>query len=147
MGTRADFYLGRGVNAEWLGSLATDAYPLNPALIWLFEAKNADEFKQSLRERMAGNESFTSPEQGWPWAWNTSHTTDYAYAFDEGQVWVSFFGTQWHSIDMHREPNRGDLGSAEDTPDMPSDAFPDMSERREMAFGTRSGFLLVAKRE
>ena len=27
MGTRADFYVGRGENAEWLGSIAWDGYP------------------------------------------------------------------------------------------------------------------------
>jgi hypothetical protein len=27
MGTRADFYVGRGPDAEWLGSVAMDGYP------------------------------------------------------------------------------------------------------------------------
>lgn len=27
MGTRADFYVGRGVDAQWLGSIAYDGYP------------------------------------------------------------------------------------------------------------------------
>lgn len=27
MGTRADFYVGKGPNAEWLGSTAMDGYP------------------------------------------------------------------------------------------------------------------------
>jgi hypothetical protein len=27
MGTRADFYVGRGGQAEWLGSIAWDGYP------------------------------------------------------------------------------------------------------------------------
>jgi hypothetical protein len=27
MGTRADFYVGRGKDAEWLGSVAFDGYP------------------------------------------------------------------------------------------------------------------------
>ena len=27
MGTRADFYIGRGAEAEWLGSIAWDGYP------------------------------------------------------------------------------------------------------------------------
>jgi hypothetical protein len=27
MGTRADFYVGRGPNAEWIGSIAFDGYP------------------------------------------------------------------------------------------------------------------------
>jgi len=32
MGTRADFYVGRGEQAEWLGSIAWDGYPSgNPA--------------------------------------------------------------------------------------------------------------------
>lgn len=27
MGTRADFYVGTGANAEWLGSIAYDGHP------------------------------------------------------------------------------------------------------------------------
>ena len=27
MGTRADFYIGRGATAEWIGSIAWDGYP------------------------------------------------------------------------------------------------------------------------
>lgn len=27
MGTRADFYVGRGTEAEWIGSIALDGYP------------------------------------------------------------------------------------------------------------------------
>ncbi len=27
MGTRADFYIGRGPTAEWIGSLPLDGYP------------------------------------------------------------------------------------------------------------------------
>jgi hypothetical protein len=27
MGTRADFYVGRGASAEWIGSMARDGYP------------------------------------------------------------------------------------------------------------------------
>ena len=27
MGTRADFYIGKGTDAEWLGSIAWNGYP------------------------------------------------------------------------------------------------------------------------
>jgi hypothetical protein len=37
----------------------------------------------------------TRPEDGWPWPWEDSRTTDYAYAFDNGKVWASCFGYAW----------------------------------------------------
>ena len=32
MGTRADLYIGRGTDAEWIGSVAWDGYPSGLAL-------------------------------------------------------------------------------------------------------------------
>ncbi len=83
MGTRADFYIGRGANAEWLGSIAWDGYPSGiPAS--LLNAPSEEAFRRELALFAEKREDWTAPEQGWPWPWDNSQTTDYAYAFDGG---------------------------------------------------------------
>src|ERR1700690_1971601 len=94
MGTRADFYVGRGKDAEWLGSIAWDGYPDGidaPLLAATTESRFRDEFSKFLAPR----EDKTLPEHGWPWPWETSSTTDYAYCFDTVGVYASCFGGNW----------------------------------------------------
>ncbi len=94
MGTRADFYVGRGKNAEWLGSIAFDGYPDAPRAQAVLGATNEASFRDRVIVAVAEGDG-TKPEDGWLWAWDTSHTTDYAYAFDDGTVYISCFGCAW----------------------------------------------------
>ena len=48
MGTRADFYIGRGQDAEWLGSVAWDGYEWEADDSDLMQAKTADEFRAAV---------------------------------------------------------------------------------------------------
>lgn len=48
MGTRADFYIGRGPDAEWLGSVAWDGYEWDAEDSDLMTAKTADEFRAAV---------------------------------------------------------------------------------------------------
>lgn len=130
MGTRADFYVGRGKDAEWLGSIAMDGYPDAPGHPKvLLDAKNEAEFRERV-EGMLSLGHATRPEQGWPWPWNDSGTTDYAYAFDEDCVWVSDFGHSWvdaRSLCIDEEPV----------------VFPDMEGKKNLTMGARSGLLVI----
>lgn len=93
MGTRADFYVGKGKKAEWLGSIAWDGYPDgNPCEIVKLtsEAEYRTQVAALIKE-----ENGTTPEMGWPWPWEDSCTTDYAYTFDKGMVWGACFGHGW----------------------------------------------------
>jgi hypothetical protein len=36
--------------------------------------------------------------QTWPWRWPNSHHTDYVYAFDQGQIFVSVGNGPWHYL-------------------------------------------------
>lgn len=94
MGTRADFYIGRGENAEWIGSIAWDGYPdgIDGAVR---TAKTEEDFRQAVMKFFADRDDVTLPAAGWPWPWEDSRTTDYAYAFDGGQVYYSGFGHEW----------------------------------------------------
>lgn len=134
MGTRADFYVGRGEKAEWLGSVGYDGYPdgvfSNP---WPREWT-----EEKWRERVANidTESWTSPEDGWPWPWEDSLTTDYAYTYDDGAIWVSNFGYTWVKLSTLKTRTRADGCSK-------SAVFPNMKHVQNVAFGHRSGMLIL----
>ena len=124
MGTRADFYIGRGESAEWLGSIAWDGYPdgITPKseetemyfgsthhkdAAWpigesLFAANTEAEFRSRLAHFFRYRDDVTLPADGWPWPWEDSRTTDYAYAFDGGKVWASCFGHTWFDPTVER---------------------------------------------
>lgn len=131
MGTRADFYVGRGQDAEWLGSFAFDGYPdgVDEDIL-----KSIDErgYRIRVTRMLASRDDATLFDQGWPWPWDDSNTTDYAYAFDDGKVWACPFGHGWFDP-LEEQPD--DLeGTVE---------FPDMSEKKNVTFGQRSGLLVI----
>lgn len=134
MGTRADFYVGKGDAAEWLGSIAYDGYPDGiPRRIR--QARSEEVFREEIGVFLASTGNATVPEQGWPWPWETSHTTDFAYVFDDGRVQAARFGKGW--FDPNLEPPEHEL---------PKVAFKDMTATRKVAFGERSGVLLLRPR-
>lgn len=137
MGTRADFYVGRGENAEWLGSIAWDGNPESIPNDIRFAVKE-DDYRAAVAAELAGREDATKPEMGWPWSWENSRKTDFAYAFDGSDVWASCFGREW--FDACNEP--------EDPAAGPRVAvFPDMSKRRAPAIaGPRSGMIVIGSK-
>jgi hypothetical protein len=141
MGTRADFYIGRGTKAEWLGSVAFDGYPegLSGRLL---KADTERKFRNAVTAELSDRDDATTPEQGWPWPWEDSRTTDFAYAFD-GKVWVSGFGSRWLTVPARKRYDRDDLA-----PDLPKDAeFPNMKERANVQVGgKRSGMMVITPR-
>jgi hypothetical protein len=76
MGTRADFYAGRGKDAEWLGSIAWDGQDIPDEIRY---AHDEVMFRREVAEFLSGRDDSTVPEKGWPWPWNTSATTDCSY--------------------------------------------------------------------
>lgn len=100
MGTRADFYVGRGKDAEWLGSIAWDGYPEGigdgpMSRRPIFTAKREATYRKRVAEFLAGRDDATLPQHGWPWPWEDSSITDFAYAFDGGRVYAACFGYFW----------------------------------------------------
>lgn len=87
MGTRADFYIGTGPQAEWLGSVAFDGYQWaedHDEPIW--SAKTETDFRAAVTAELSNRNDATTPDLGWPWPWDNSGTTDYAYYFSDGRV-------------------------------------------------------------
>ena len=118
MGTRADFYVGTGPKAEWLGSIAYDGYEWaekGRRCLFMRIIKKKD-FLNAVAKILTRDDA-TKPEQGWPWPWDDSGLTDYAYAFEDGKV------TAWK--------------------DSPPKGWPDMKARQNVTLGKRSGLLVV----
>ena len=142
MGTRADFYVGRGKEAEWLGSIAFDGYPKGlPSKRAggqdLKQAATEEEFRNRVKAELEGRDDATFTVQGWPWPWEDSRTTDYSYAFDKGKVWASSFGSEWF-LATDPEPDVLD--------DRPKTAvFPNMKHLMNVTFGKRSGLVVIEK--
>jgi hypothetical protein len=134
MGTRADFYIGRGPDAEWLGSVAWDGYQWEDAGSALMKSTTADEFRAAVATIQAERRDFTAPAEGWPWPWNDSNTTDYAYVLHEGRTTAYVFGREVVASNDDSDDERG--------PEV--DWFPDMSARKNVQWGSKSGVIVVS---
>ncbi|MGW4484304.1 hypothetical protein ACWEOE_10750 [Amycolatopsis sp. NPDC004368] len=140
MGTRADFYVGRGESAEWIGSITWDGYP-DGIDGNVFESDTEDSYRRAVDAFFVKRDDVTRPTEFWPWPWETSATTDYAYAFEDGVVYASSFGHSWFEVDLSAE----NCGEPEE--DTPKDAvFPDMTSRRGSYDDvmSRSGLIVVS---
>lgn len=124
MGSRADFYKNRELEKmEWLGSIAWDGYPEGIDRDVL-EAKTEEQYDLALKEFFRERNDVTLPAQGWPWPWDDSKTTDYAYAFENGKVLASCFGHPWFDPLEKEEDN--------DEDDSAKMEFPDMKDRKKV---------------
>lgn len=135
MGTRADFYVGRGVDAEWIGSIAWDGYRSGiPDDV--LSATTEEAYREAVSAFLAKREDATLPEQGWPWPWDTSHTTDCCYAFDGDRVHCGAWGAWYSAVDAD-----GDLDGEGDGE---RGEFPNMADRKAMTLGKRSGVIVFS---
>ncbi len=137
MGTRADFYVGRGANAEWLGSIAWDGYPAGVDEL-VIQAMSERQYRAVLAKFAESRDDWTKPEDGWPWPWEDSGGTDYAYTWDGGpEVLASAYGQGWWAA-------RGDEPEYDEDDAANAAVFPDMKERQNVTFGKRSGLIVLA---
>lgn len=139
MGTRADFYVGRGDKAEWLGSVAWDGYPDGFDRDGLLNATTEQQFREAVAAELANREDGTTPEMGWPWPWDDSTTTDYAYAFDAHRVLGCGFGEFWFDAALATEAFDEQDVRVDDV----SPTFPNMTAIQNVDFGKRSGVIVV----
>lgn len=162
MGTRADFYVGRGKAARWVGSIAWDGYPegivplseetedrpflgvTHKCSEWskgrhLFDAKTEAEFMDRVERFFQFRDDVSRPEDGWPWPWDNSNTTDFSYAFDpkDGKVYGTCFGRGWWVARKglpKREANK-----------IPDADWPDMADKKRVRLGgPKSGLVVVS---
>lgn len=102
MGTRADFYVGTGATAEWLGSIRLDGYEwADDHNCSIVKAKTADEFRAAVAAILASRRDAILPAHGWPWPWDDSGVSDYTYYFSGGRtLWDKRY--DWPNMAAHR---------------------------------------------
>lgn len=137
MGTRADFYVGKGKTAEWLGSIAWDGYR-DGIDADLLDARSERVYREKVAAFLTSRDDATMPDRGWPWPWDDSATTDCSYWYADGVVYDEFDGYLF--------------SCQQDMPDLDADGwqegrerieFPDMSSRKNVTFGKRSGVIIL----
>ncbi len=155
MGTRADFWLGRGEKAEWLGSIAWDGHPEN--FLDLAKTKTPEAFRVAVATLLGERDDGTVPADGWPWPWTDSHLTDYSYAFDVGRVYRTEHvrevlpcpnckhGKNKAWVLLGTNPETDDDGYLPARPEYGVASFPDMTSLKRVAEpGTaRSGVMVL----
>ena len=150
MGTRADFYVGNDpATMEWIGSIAYDGYCIHDARQWwddnpkkIASSTTEQDFRAYVRLLLLDDPKYhgTFPEQGWPWPWKDSRTTDYAYCFVDGKVLCYMFGHGPADIGKSFCNSYGDF-----RPGLRRKAdFPDMTARQKVTLGRRSGVLFLS---
>lgn len=135
MGTRADFYIKKAEQPElvWLGSIAWDGYPDGIEEPNVLEAKTEGEYLKLLTEFFSKRKDLTLPERGWPWPWDNSKTTDYAYCFHDGTVSANCFGHGWY-----------DPSDESDEPVITwGHPYPDMKSRKNVRMDEGSGLIVI----
>jgi hypothetical protein len=110
----------------------------------MLKARDRRAFRKAVKEFFAGRDDATLPEQGWPWPWEDSRTSDHAYAYDEGKVWVSSFGRRYITVRQYFSL----MGKSDEKVhayynDPKDEVFPNMKDRQAMTFGPRSGLLVI----
>jgi len=151
MGTRADFYIQREEELEWMGAIAWDGYDVTwkgqPEGGGIEDATTAEEFLTALGTFTKDRDDWSSQEDGWPWPWEDSHLTDYSYVFNGESVDVYIYGTSKKLRDAYyAEEERCDEAGIECAMEEPekSNIFPNMKDKqKEVAMGEKSGLMIL----
>jgi len=93
----ADFYWGRGPNAQYLGSLAAAGAPEDIEIWERFQSITGEVYTaDDFRAEVADLRNDDSPS--WPWRHTSSLDTPWAYAFDSGTVYVYRYGVEMAAV-------------------------------------------------
>lgn len=137
MGTRADFYAGKGKDAEWLGSIARDGDEIAGDIRAAETEKN---YRKAVEVFLASRDDATLPAQGWPWPWNDSATTDRSYYwFFDGQCWEAIRHTHKHYVPAKAKMPEDEAEQEAFIAKHERVEFRDMSAIKNVTFGKRSG--------
>jgi len=121
MGTKADFYVGRGLDAEWIGSIRSDGFP--EAIDGdILDPEHEEGYRESVGNMLENREDSHDPNEGWPWGWESGTQTEYAYAFDSDKVWICRYGSPWVLADDYFNWE-GDNSEEDMLPDVEYDPF------------------------
>lgn len=141
MGTRSDFYVGKGKDAKWLGSAAWDGDPYSMEEDGILSPTTEPLFVAAVIKMLEARDDATNPSQGWPWPWEDSCTTDFAYCFVNDHVEIFDFGHpyQWPRPELSDEEMEK---FAEEESNQPKAEFPNMKSIQKVDLGARSGLMI-----
>lgn len=146
MGTRADFYIKKAEEKElvWLASIAWDGYPDgidDENDFAVLKATTQVEYIANLQRFLSKRTDVTLPEHGWPWPWDDSNTTDYAYCLNDGKVYANCFGGGWYDpIERMKDKENDD-----DEPEIIwHHEYPDMSKIKNVRYDKGSGLIIIS---
>ncbi|MEO1208843.1 MAG: hypothetical protein AAFX78_04795 [Cyanobacteria bacterium J06638_20] len=86
-------------------------------------------YREVVEEILSSVSHSTTPDQGWPWPWDDSSVTDYAYCWDGSRVVIA----SDDELEEDDEP--------EPFPRIPF-MLPNQSHRRNVALDERSGLVI-----
>jgi hypothetical protein len=153
MGTRADFYLDTEDKLVWIASIAWDGYPEGVYIKdkegntkYLTDCDSEETYRKFLVDFFSGRDDVTYPQMGWPWPWENSRTTDFAYTFSRERKEVVFtcFGRGWFNF---KEFEESEKLPEEEGRKLPKVKFPDMSNIMNVAWDERSGLMIFTAKE
>jgi len=137
--TRADFYVGKGANAEWLGSIAWDGYR-DGIDKQILHCKSPEAFRHAVKSFFADRDDVTLPENGWPWPWESSHLTDCSYWFFDDQAWDEHDKCYVPCSRSEPEDDEGWVTFLEGCEQID---FPNMTDIQNVTFGRGSGLIVI----
>jgi hypothetical protein len=99
--TATDFYVGRGDNAEYLGTAAgreSSQAPELPMPLRVFQSLSEVEYSETdyrdAVSKQVGNDERRDPAPQWPHLYPDSSDTPWTVAYDNGTVYVYRFGVE-----------------------------------------------------
>lgn len=145
MGTRADFYIRKDKDMEWLGSIGWDGYPggIDKTVVY---AATEEGFRRCVDHFFSQRKDVTLPDRGWPWPWEDSRTTDYAYIFEKDRVMASCFGYPlFDPVEaLRKEEDDSEAESEEGEDEVKMEGyFPNMKDRQNIRYDNGSGALFI----
>lgn len=103
---RADFYVGRGATAEYLGTLQYEGDPVDVEVWELFQSLDEDtyteqDYRQEVADLLSNRATDTvgqTPVPEWPHPYASSDDTPWTYAFDAGTVYIYRYGVEMAAV-------------------------------------------------
>jgi len=89
--TKADFYVGYGKSAWWLGSIRKDGMPDRIKDDIIYSVTKA-QYERRVKAMLIKKTDSILPGDGWPWLWDDSKMTDFSYFYFNEKVHASFMG-------------------------------------------------------
>lgn len=150
MGTRADFYVRKSNELNWMGSIAWDGYSIGN----IGKSKTERQFLNRLKSFLSERDDATYPENGWPWPWKNSKLTDEIWVFDceTNSIWRGWKDTgeyKDHTAPylFYKGEKQQGIDENFDEVDVPGAVawlMPDMADIQNVQMGAKSGLIIVS---